>query len=80
MLSILKDKKRAIKGEVTMGTLAGEMAKWKKANGYKADKPKKKKKDPVPVKKEEFSRRELEEMMGVRNPTYSRRRGAIRQR
>lgn len=80
MLLISKDKKRVIKGDGAMGTLAGEMAKWKKANGYKADKPKKKKKDPAPVRKEEFSRRELEEMMGVRNPTYSRRRGAIRQR
>jgi len=80
MLLISKDRKRAIKEDITMGTLAGEMAKWKKANGYKADKPKKEKKNPVPVKKEEFSRRELEEMMGVRNPTYSRRRGALRQR
>jgi hypothetical protein len=69
-----------------MGTLGSEMAKWKKANGYKEDKPKKnsssqkKKTNPVPVKKEKFSRHELEELMGVRNPTFSRRRGALRQR
>jgi len=65
-----------------MGTIKGELAKWKKANGYKEDKAKKTKSPPKkpPVKKETFSQRELEEMMGVRNPTFSRRRGALRQR
>ena len=65
-----------------MGTIKGELAKWKKANGYKEDKAKRTKSPPkkAPMKKEKFSQRELEEMMGVRNPTFSRRRGALRQR
>ena len=61
------------------------MAEWKHANGYKDEAPKKTKSPPnkpkpLPVRKETFSQRELEEMMGIRAPRYERRRGAFRQK
>jgi hypothetical protein len=68
-----------------MRTMRNEMAKWKHANGYKEEAPKKiksppKKSNPLPVKKEKFSHREIEEMMGIRTPRFERRRGALRQK
>ncbi|WEA47273.1 hypothetical protein [Priestia aryabhattai] len=70
-----------------MGTMRNELAKWKRATGYKEESPKKtksppkkKKQKPVPAVKETFSRREIEEMMGIRTPRFERRRGALRQK
>jgi len=68
-----------------MRTMRNEMAKWKHANGYKEESPKKtksppKKSKPLPTAKETFSHRELEGMMGIRTPRFERRRGALRQK
>lgn len=67
-----------------MGNMQSELNKWKKATGYKQTNVKtsssKRKSNSMKARKETFSTRELEEMMGMRNPTFERRRGALRQR
>jgi hypothetical protein len=55
-----------------------------KLNNIKSPKRKRKKKPPSkqqPVKKEEnLSRRDIEELMGIKRDTYTRRNGAIRRK
>jgi hypothetical protein len=55
-----------------------------KLNNIKSPKRKRKKKPPSkqqPVKKDEkLSRRDIEELMGIKRDTYTRRNGAIRRK
>ncbi|HDR3327608.1 hypothetical protein BHL47_16555 [Bacillus cereus] len=53
-----------------MKVLKDQLREWKKQS-----KPAKKKK-----RKEKFSTREIEDLMGMHRPCYERRRGAIRQK
>ncbi|HFJ9493180.1 TPA: hypothetical protein ACGW7D_005676 [Bacillus cereus] len=53
-----------------MKGLRNQLREWKK----RSNKTKKKK------RKEKFSTREIEELMGMHRPCYERRRGAIRQK
>ncbi|MEI5893079.1 hypothetical protein WBS55_22305 [Bacillus luti] len=53
-----------------MKGLKNQLREWKKQSKY-ANKKK---------RKEKFSTREIEELMGVRGPRYERRRGALRQK
>ncbi|MED3469581.1 MULTISPECIES: hypothetical protein [Bacillus] len=56
-----------------MKVLRDQLREWKKQSkqGKKTDKKK---------RKEKFSTREIEELMGVHGPRYERRRGALRQK
>ncbi|MEK4825142.1 hypothetical protein NSS71_11335 [Niallia sp. FSL W8-0951] len=53
-----------------------QLKEWEKQN-LKTQSPKKK---LVTKKEEGLSHRDLEELMGMRKPTYRRRNGALRQR
>jgi len=57
-------------------TFRDQLVKWKDIHQEKQT-PKKK---LVGKKKESFSPRELEELMGIRKPTYRRHNGALRRR
>lgn len=61
------------KGDGEMKVLRDQLREWKKQSkqGKKTDKKK---------RKEKFSTREIEELMGVHGPRYERRRGALRQK
>ncbi|HHL0970314.1 TPA: hypothetical protein ACQUHP_001823 [Bacillus cereus] len=56
-----------------MKVLRDQLREWKKRSkqGKKTDKKK---------RKEKFSTREIEELMGIHGPRYERRRGVIRQK
>ncbi|MDA2066369.1 hypothetical protein ACTFP3_06985 [Bacillus cereus group sp. MYBK5-2] len=56
-----------------MKVLKDQLREWKKQSNQTKKKTKKK-------QKEKFSIREIEELMGVREPRYERRRGALRQK
>lgn len=56
-----------------MKVLKDQLREWKKHSKQVKKKDKKKRKD-------KFSTREIEELMGVNGPRYERRRGAIRQK
>lgn len=61
------------KGDGEMKVLRDQLREWKKRSkqGKKTDKKK---------RKEKFSTREIEELMGIHGPRYERRRGVIRQK
>ncbi|MGE6895754.1 hypothetical protein [Priestia flexa] len=67
-----------------MGTMEKEIQKWKRANGYKDEKTKttapKKKKRKQRNNGEQMNQRDIEELMGMRQPVFERRRGALRHR
>lgn len=64
-----------------MKTLKVELSKWAKKNHVAIPAKKKRRKKKPKKASETFSRREIEELMGMRQPTYSRGRGgAIRQK
>ncbi|MDT3498455.1 hypothetical protein NLU03_30260 [Bacillus toyonensis] len=56
-----------------MKALKNQLREWKKQSNQVKKKNKKK-------RKEKFSTREIEELMGVREPRYECRRGALRQK
>ncbi|KOS30601.1 phage protein [Bacillus anthracis] len=56
-----------------MKVLKDQLREWKKQSNQVKKKPKKK-------RKEKFSTRDIEGLMGVRGPRYERRRGALRQK
>ncbi|HDX9541064.1 TPA: hypothetical protein ACOQ31_005457 [Bacillus cereus] len=56
-----------------MKVLKDQLREWKKQS-------KQAKKNGKKKRKEKFSTREIEELMGVHGPRYERRRGAIRQK
>jgi hypothetical protein len=57
-----------------MSNLKSQLKKWSQKNMPA------KKKQPKPKTDSELRRRDYEELMGTRRPTYSRRNGAIRQK
>ncbi|MGX5472598.1 hypothetical protein [Bacillus toyonensis] len=56
-----------------MKVLKDQLREWKKHSNQAKKKTKKK-------RKEKFSTREIEELMGMHRPCYERRRGALRQK
>ncbi|WIG26093.1 hypothetical protein [Bacillus toyonensis] len=56
-----------------MKVLKDQLREWKKQSNQAKKKTKKK-------RKEKFSNREIEELMGMHRPCYERRRGALRQK
>lgn len=64
-----------------MNTLQNQLKKWCNKNGVQPAPTKKRKKRSKPPKTpKKLSTREVEELMGSRRPTYSRHRGALRQK
>lgn len=63
---------------IVMRTLQNELSKWSKKNNVKTPV---KKSEPKKKKKESFSRREIENLMGIHRPRYERGSGgAYRQK
>ncbi|MCM3411245.1 hypothetical protein [Metabacillus litoralis] len=61
-----------------MGTLQNELSKWSKKNNMKSTS---KKSNNIKRKKEIFSQRDIEDLMGIRRPRYERGSGgAYRQK
>ncbi|PHG57559.1 hypothetical protein [Bacillus toyonensis] len=56
-----------------MKVLEDQLREWKKQSKQAKNKGKKN-------RKEKFSTREIEELMGMHRPCYERRRGALRQK
>ncbi|PGE67867.1 hypothetical protein [Bacillus toyonensis] len=56
-----------------MKVLKDQLREWKKQSKQAKKKEKK-------MRKEKFSTREIEDLMGMHRPCYERRRGALRQK